>query len=131
MHTDAGRVTHHRNHSTPVTPEGATGRHRRGVPPQVFAYAHSPPARRYGLSPRKGRLGAGADADLVLIDPESAFELTDDTVISKAGWSPYSGRRFRGRVVATYLRGNEIARDGSPHVERTGVFLPGAGARHG
>ena len=93
-------------------------------------YSESP-ARRYGLSPRKGRIGEGADADLVLIDPQSTFDLTDETVISKAGWSPYSGRRFRGRVVATYLRGREIARDGVAHVERTGVFLPGPGARQG
>ena len=85
------------------------------------------PARRYGLFPRKGRLGEGADADFVLVDPSSDFELTDNTVISKAGWSPFAGRRFRGRVVATYLRGQEIARDGSPHAEGTGAFLPGPG----
>lgn len=85
------------------------------------------PARRYGLFPRKGRLGDGADADFVLVDPSSEFELTDSTVISKAGWSPYSGRRFRGRVVATYLRGREIARDGSPHDGRTGAYVPGPG----
>jgi dihydroorotase-like cyclic amidohydrolase len=85
------------------------------------------PARRYGLFPRKGRLEAGADADFDFVDPSSEFELSDATVISKAGWSPYSGRRFRGRVVATYLRGREIARDGSPHAERHGAFVPGPG----
>ena len=97
--------------------------------PKVAELYSEAPARRYGLSPRKGRLAEGADADLVLVDPESDFELTDETVISKAGWSPYSGRVFRGRVVATYLRGSEIARDGSPHDERSGAFLPGAGGR--
>jgi allantoinase len=98
--------------------------------PQVADLYAEAPARRYGLSD-KGRLEAGADADLVLVDPESAFEVTDDVVISKAGWSPYSGRRFRGRVVATYLRGTEIARDGSPHRERGGTFLPGPGGARG
>lgn len=96
--------------------------------PTVAAMYSEAPARRYGLYPRKGHIGPGADADLVLVDPSSSFELTDSTVISKAGWSPYSGTRFRGRVIATYLRGREIARDGSPHAERTGRFLPGAGA---
>ena len=94
----------------------------------VALYAEAP-ARRYGLAPRKGRLERGADADFVLIDPESSFTLTDDGVISKAGWSPLAGRTFRGRVVATYLRGDEIARDGAPHETRKGNFLPGAGAR--
>lgn len=86
------------------------------------------PARRYGLSRRKGRLGPNADADLVLVDPDSTFTLTDDDVISKAGWSPFSNRTFRGRVMATFLRGIEIARDGVPHEPRSGVFLPGPGA---
>ena len=93
----------------------------------VDLYAEAP-ARRYGLSPRKGRLGRGADADFVLVDPESTFTLTDDAVISKAGWSPYAERTFRGRVVATFLRGTEIARDGAPHEARMGMFLPGPGA---
>ena len=92
----------------------------------VDLYAEAP-ARRYGLAPRKGRLERGGDADFVLIDPESSFTLTDDRVLSKAGWSPYSERTFRGRVVATFLRGTEIARDGAPHEALNGMFLPGAG----
>ena len=41
----------------------------------VALYAEAP-AQRYGLAPRKGRLEPGADADLVLIDPDSTFTLT-------------------------------------------------------
>lgn len=92
----------------------------------VELYAEAP-ARRYGLAPRKGKLQPGADADFVLIDPQSTFHLTNQAVISKAGWSPYAARIFQGRVVATFLRGIEIARDGSPHEELNGVFLAGAG----
>lgn len=87
------------------------------------------PAQRYGLAPRKGSLQIGADADLVLIDPTARWTVDNAEVISKAGWSPFSGRTFRGRAVATYLRGIEIARNGVANDQRTGQFLAGLGAR--
>lgn len=87
------------------------------------------PAERYGLAPRKGAIAVGADADLALVDPQSSWTVSDDDILSKAGWSPYSGRTFQGRVVGTWLRGSEIANDAVPHDQRSGEFLPGLGAR--
>ena len=81
------------------------------------------PAQRYGLAPRKGSLRVGADADVVLVDPAGRWTIRDEDVISKAGWSPYSGRTMAGRVVATYLGGIEVARDGVCHDERRGSFM--------
>ncbi len=86
------------------------------------------PASRYGLTPRKGALIPGADADVCLVDPEATWTVTDGDVVSKAGWSPYTGRTFRGRVISTLLRGVEIARDGLSTDARDGRFLPGPGA---
>jgi allantoinase len=93
----------------------------------AYAYAEGP-ARRYGLYPRKGALVPGADADLVLVDTVGSGVLTDSAVISKAGWTPYAGRRVRGRHVATFLRGELIATEGDVVGPRTGRFLPGRGA---
>jgi allantoinase len=92
----------------------------------VEAYAAAP-ARLYGLR-GKGRLAVGADADAVLVDPAASWVLSDADVVSKAGWSPYTGRRFSGRVVTTVLRGEIAAADGRlAECPPAGRFLTGAG----
>lgn len=87
------------------------------------------PARIYGLWPRKGRIGPGADADLVLVDPAARRTLRNEDVLSKAGWTPFHGREVRGQVVRTYLRGSLVAEEGKPAGERLGEFIAGPGAR--
>jgi dihydroorotase-like cyclic amidohydrolase len=48
--------------------------------------------------------------------------------VSKAGWTPFAGREVRGRVVATLLRGVEIASGGAlTGTEVSGRFIPGPG----
>ena len=88
------------------------------------------PARLYGLYPRKGSLEIGADADLVLVDLAAERMLEDSAVVSKAGWTPYAGRRIHGRPVQTFSRGRLVAQEGQPVGEPGwGRFLPGRGWR--
>ena len=89
----------------------------------VVSMYSTTPADRYGLAPRKGRLEPGSDADFVLVDMAGSWTVADQDVISKAGWSPYSGRTFRGKVVATYLGGVEVGQGGIGHDERRGRFV--------
>lgn len=92
------------------------------------AYARVP-AETYGLAPRKGRIAPGADADLVLVDPQAEWTVADRDIVSRAGWSPYSGRTFTGHAVATYLRGRLVARERSVVADPgLGRFVPGPGA---
>ena len=97
----------------------------------VGVYAESP-ARTYGLYPRKGHLGVGADADLALVDADARWTVQNDDVVSRAGWSPFAGRSFVGRTVETFVRGRRIVHEGKV-VEGPGYgrFLPGPGHRRG
>ena len=66
------------------------------------------PARRFGLWPRKGSLLPGADADIVVLDPEAEWVVDPGALVTPAGWSPYSGRRVRGRVRLVLARGQTV-----------------------
>jgi dihydroorotase-like cyclic amidohydrolase len=101
---------------------------RLGYERVVELYSEAP-ARAYGLHGAKGCLDVGADADLVLVDPEREWFVRDEDIVSKAGWSPLAGRTLVGGAVATILRGQLIARDRTMLAEPgVGRFVPGAGA---
>ncbi len=69
------------------------------------------PARLFKLE-RKGEISPGFDADLVLVDLENEYEVRDADVLSLIGWSPYAGRKFKGKPVRTILRGRTIYDNG-------------------
>jgi dihydroorotase len=85
----------------------------------VQTYSEAP-ARLLGLYPRKGALRIGSDADVVLVDTEQEHILSNDNIVSKAGWTPFDGRRVKGRPVMTVLRGQVIAENGKVAAEPGG-----------
>jgi dihydroorotase len=50
------------------------------------------PANVFDL-PAKGSVEAGADADLVLVDPEASREIRGEDRHSNCGWTPFEGKR--------------------------------------
>ena len=80
---------------------------------QQVAYLRSErPAAIYGLAGRKGSLRAGADADLILVDPKRKVVLDNAKVVAKCGWTPYHGREVTGDVVLTMVRGKVVMEEG-------------------
>jgi dihydroorotase (multifunctional complex type) len=94
---------------------------------RVAALYAEAPARIYALA-GKGRLSPGADADLVVVDPDERWEVRHEDVLSKAAWSAFAGRTLRGRAVRTYVRGRLAAASGAVIAEPgAGRFLAGPG----
>ncbi len=83
----------------------------------------SGPADIFGLR-RKGRIEVGADADLVVFDPDAEWTVNESGLHHAVEWSPYHGRPTRGRVVSTWLRGQRVYADGAVTVgPGTGSFV--------
>ena len=66
------------------------------------------PAKLLGLN--VGRIEIGAPADLVLFDPDKPFILDRSKLLSKSKNTPYDGRTMQGKVIRTFIAGEEVYR---------------------
>ena len=69
------------------------------------------PARLFGLSPRKGTIAVGSDADLVIFDPRQERTLTTENLHMNVDYSPYEHITVRGYPVMTIAGGKVIVKD--------------------
>jgi dihydropyrimidinase len=70
------------------------------------------PAKIFGLYPRKGTLGPGADADLVIFDPLKKVRLGTSILHENVDYTPYEGFELTGYPVMTILHGRVIVENG-------------------
>ncbi|MGH6891110.1 MAG: dihydroorotase, partial [Dongiaceae bacterium] len=68
------------------------------------------PARIYGIA-GKGRIAAGYDADLTVVDLRARRTISNDWIASRCGWTPFDGMAVTGWPVATLVRGRFAMRD--------------------
>jgi allantoinase len=66
------------------------------------------PAHLAGLGAQKGRFTTGADADIVVFDPDAQWTITEDQLHFRHKLSPYLGAHIRGQVLETWLRGARV-----------------------
>ena len=70
------------------------------------------PAKIFGLYPRKGRIQKGADADLILFDPNQIHTIRHRTQHSKAPYTLHEGRTCKGKPNLVIQRGKILIEDG-------------------
>jgi dihydropyrimidinase len=77
--------------------------------------ASTAPAKIFGLYPRKGTMAVGADADLVVWDPEKRHTLGVKSLHMRVDYSPLEGREVVGYPTVVMQRGKTLVRDGKFH----------------
>src|SRR5476651_194918 len=80
--------------------------------PTFVNIASTQVAKLFGLFPRKGTIQPGADADLVVFDPDYRGIISAKTQAMNVDYSAFEGWKIEGRRCFVTVRGQVAARDG-------------------
>jgi dihydropyrimidinase len=69
-------------------------------------------AKTFGLYPRKGTIAPGADADIVIFDPNRRFTFGTDTSFMNVDYDLFDGQSVAGSPRLTLSRGTTVFEDG-------------------
>jgi allantoinase len=99
------------------------------ITPVQFAHLLSThPAEAYQV-PGKGKIAAGYDADLTVINPSKEMLIDESKLHSQAKLTPFNQKTLRGKIVQTIVRGNTVYDGTALVVEKDyGKFVPGSAA---
>ena len=101
-----------------------TDARERGLTPSDLArWMSAAPASLAGLAGRKGAIAPGADADLVLWDPERQFTVDASRLQQRHKLTPYARRQLRGVVHETFVRGQRVWSNGRLAQAASGQLL--------
>ena len=77
-------------------------------------------AKRYGLYPQKGVIQIGSDADFSVVDLDKEWTVEPSKLESKGKYSPFTGKKFKGKIYITVVRGEIVYREGEGIVGKRG-----------
>ena len=81
-----------------------------GIEDIVKWMSHNP-ARLYKID-RRGYIRKGYFADLVLVDLNANYTITQDNILYKCKWSPLEGYTFNSKIVSTFVNGKTVFDNG-------------------
>jgi len=76
--------------------------------PRFVELVCSMPALLFGLAPQKGSLIPGADADIVIFDPNKKWTMCQETLHQATDWSAYEDIEITGKIEKVFSRGDLI-----------------------
>ena len=82
------------------------------------------PAKLYGAYPRKGHIAPGADADIVVYDPDVDGLITAADQVANVDYAPYEGVKTAGHIAQVWLRGALSVEEGQLLTEPKGKYIP-------
>ncbi len=88
------------------------------TPSEFVAITSANTAKLFNVYPRKGFIGAGADADVVLWDPKATKTLSVKTQHSKGDFNIFEGRQVTGLPSHTISRGKIVYANGDLRAEK-------------
>jgi dihydropyrimidinase len=88
------------------------------TPSEFVAITSANTAKLFNIYPQKGSISVGADADLVLWDPQATKTLSAKTQHSKGDFNVFEGRSVRGLPSHTVSQGKLVYVQGDLRAER-------------
>ena len=71
----------------------------------------------------RGFIQEGFVADLVIVDPNSNWQVSKQNLLYKCGWSPFEGQHFKSKITHTFVNGNLVFENGVVNDNPTGERL--------
>jgi len=120
-----------KENSYPASPSGMPGVqtivpimldwvHKRALSIERFVDLTSAGANRVWGIAGKGRLAAGYDADITIVDLKAERTITDMQMANKSGWTPYHGKQVTGWPTHTIIDGKIIMEEDDVILEAQG-----------
>ncbi len=82
------------------------------TPSEFVAVTSTNTAKIFNIHPRKGSLSPGADADIVIWDPQQTRTISKETSHQNVDFNIYEGMEVTGGAATTFSRGNVVWTDG-------------------